>query len=216
MKRLVIGVTGASGITYAHRTLLALRDCDIETHLVISRGAELTIALECSFDVKALRALATYSHDYRSLGAPIASGSFKTMGMLVIPCSSKTLAEIATGSGGNLLARSADVTLKERRRLVLMPREAPLHLGHLRNMVAATEAGAIISPPMPALYPRPDTIDDLVDQTVGRALDLFDIDSGLVHRWVGCAADARNRRADRRQAGASDTATPEGMYVPGK
>lgn len=183
MRRLIVGITGASGVIYGQRLLLALQGQDIETHLVLTRSAALTIAYELDQPVDAIKALATKTHPIADVGASIASGSYKTMGMIIAPCSMKTLASIANGTCDNLLTRAADVTLKERRRLVLLPRETPLHLGHLRNMTAVTEMGAIVSPPVPAFYNRPKTIEALVDQTIGRALDLFDLDTENVTRW---------------------------------
>jgi len=182
-RRLIVGITGASGVIYGQRLLLALEDLDVETHLVLTRSAALTIAYELEQSVEAIKALATKTHPIADVGASIASGSYKTMGMIVAPCSMKTLASIATGLADNLLTRAADVTLKERRRLVLLPRETPLHLGHLKNMTAVTEMGAIVSPPVPAFYAKPKTIEALVDQTIGRTLDLFDLDTKTVTRW---------------------------------
>jgi 4-hydroxy-3-polyprenylbenzoate decarboxylase len=184
-RRLVIGITGASGVIYGVRLLESLKNSGIESHLVMTRAAEMTIAYETTHTAKDVRALADRSYAITDIGAAIASGSFHTLGMVVMPCSMKTLAEIATGVSGNLLSRAADVTLKERRRLVLVPRETPLHLGHIRNMAAATEIGAIIAPPMPAFYAQPQSLDDMIDHTVGRVLDLFGLDSGLVKRWHG-------------------------------
>lgn len=184
-RRLVVGITGASGVTYGIRLLEALKNSGIESHLVMSRAAEMTIAYETTRDAKDVKALATKVYAVGDIGAAISSGSFQTLGMVILPCSMKTLAEIATGVTSTLLSRAADVTLKERRRLVLVPRETPLHLGHLRNMTAVTEMGAIIAPPMPAFYAMPQTLEDLVDHTVGRVLDLFGLDSGLVKRWSG-------------------------------
>ncbi|MFI4918716.1 MAG: UbiX family flavin prenyltransferase [Legionellales bacterium] len=181
--RLVIGISGSSGIIYAIRLLQILQQSPIETHLVVSKAAQLTRAYETSLSASELKSLANVYHPCTDITASIASGSFKTMGMIIVPCSMKTLGEIAHGVGGTLLARAADVVLKERRKLVLMPRETPLHLGHLNNMVSITQMGGIICPPVPAFYQKPQTIDDLVDNTVGRILDLFDLDFGLVKRW---------------------------------
>lgn len=182
-RRLVVGITGASGVVYGVRTLELLRDAGVATHLVLTRAALLTIGHELGRQVEEIRALATVVHPLSDVGAAIASGSFCTEGMIVAPCSMHTLAAIATGNCDNLLTRAADVTLKERRRLVLMVRETPLHLGHLRNMAAVTEMGAIVAPPVPGFYARPQTIAELVDHTVGRALDLFGIDTPGVTRW---------------------------------
>jgi flavin prenyltransferase len=181
--RLVVGISGASGIAYGVRLLSVLRQTPVETHLVISRAAEITIAHETSMKVAEVRALANVWYQPQDIGAAISSGSFRTLGMIVAPCSIRSMSEIATGVTTTLLTRAADVALKERRRLVLMVRETPLHTGHLRTMTTLSEMGAIIYPPVPAFYPRPQTIEDLVDQTVGRALDQFDIDVGIVRRW---------------------------------
>jgi len=180
---LVVGVSGASGMAYAVRVLETLGRLGIPTHLIMTRAAEITLAHETSLKVADVRALATAWHKLDDLTAAPSSGSFRTRGMVVVPCSARTLGEIAASSGDNLLTRAADVTLKERRRLVLAVRETPLHLGHVRAMAAVTEMGAIVAPPMPAFYARPRSLDDLVDHTVGRLLDLFDIDAGLAHRW---------------------------------
>jgi 4-hydroxy-3-polyprenylbenzoate decarboxylase len=193
-RRLIIGISGASGVIYGIRLLEALRDTEIETHLVITRTAEMTLGYETERKLADLQALARQFHAVQDLGAPIASGSFKTMGMIVAPCSIRSLSEIAWGTTSNLLTRAADVALKDRRRLVLMVREAPLHLGHLRAMVAATENGAIILPPVPGFYSLPASIMDIVDQTVGRALDLFDIDTPLIRRWGEAAPGEKPRR----------------------
>jgi 4-hydroxy-3-polyprenylbenzoate decarboxylase len=184
-RRLVVGITGASGVIYGIRLLESLKGSGIESHLVMTRAAEMTIAYETSYAPQQVKALADKAYPITDIGAAIASGSFHTLGMAVMPCSMKTLAEIATGVTGNLLSRAADVTLKERRRLVLVPRETPLHLGHIRNMASVTEMGAIVAPPMPGFYAQPQTLDDLINHTVGRVLDLFGIDSGLVKRWNG-------------------------------
>lgn len=183
VKRLIVGITGASGIVYGIRVLEALKGLGVETHLVMSRAAELTLSLETDHKLEQVRALAGVHHPIGNIGASIASGSFRTLGMIVAPCSVKTLAEIATGVTSNLLTRAADVVLKERRRLVLMLRETPLHAGHIRSMAAATEMGAIIAPPVPGFYARPQNVQDIVDHSVGRVLDLFDLDAGLVRRW---------------------------------
>lgn len=181
--RIIIGMSGSSGIIYGIRLLEELRKLSVETHLVVSQAAQLTRAYETSLSKADLNQLADVVYPIGNIAAPIASGSFRTMGMIVAPCSMKTLGEIAHGIGGNLLTRAADVVLKERRRLVLMPREAPLHLVHLQNMVAVTQMGGIIFPPVPAFYQKPNTIDDLVNDTVSRVLDMFDLDCGLVPRW---------------------------------
>ncbi len=190
MQRLVVGITGASGVILGERLLRALQPLDVETHLVMTRSAALTVAYELETDVESLKALASVVHPIGDVGASIASGSFSTRGMIVAPCSMRTLAAIATGVTDNLLTRAADVALKERRRLVLMVRETPLHLGHLRNMVAVTEMGAVVAPPVPGFYARPPDIEALVDHTVGRALDLLGIDTGRVTRWRETAPSA--------------------------
>ena len=182
-KRIIIGVSGASGAIYARRMLEALRDTDIESHLIISKAAEITLRYELDMAATDMKALADQHYAIGDIGAPISSGSFKTIGMLIAPCSVKTMSEIATGVTSNLISRAADVILKERRRLVMMVRETPFHLGHLRTMTQLTEMVAIIAPPLPAFYAEPTTIDELVDQSVGRALDLFDIDTPLTKRW---------------------------------
>ena len=182
-QRLIVGITGASGIIYGVRLLELLRAPEIETHLVVSRAADITRAYELSLSAQELRALATVSYRIGDIGAAIASGSFRTLGMVIAPCSVHTLAEIASGVTSNLLTRAADVVLKERRRLVLLVRETPLHAIHLRNMLTVTEAGAIVMPPAPAFYHRPQSIDEMVTNTVCRALDLLDIDSGILKRW---------------------------------
>lgn len=184
-KRLIIAISGASGIVYGVRLLEILRGLEIETHLIMSKAALVTLATETDLKPANVEKLAVVVHSNKDVGAVCSSGSFKTMGMIVAPCSAKTLAEIATGVTPNLISRAADVTLKERRRLVLMLRETPLHLGHIRAMASATEAGAIIFPPTPAFYQRPKSLADMVNHTLGRVLDLFDIDAGLVQRWEG-------------------------------
>jgi 4-hydroxy-3-polyprenylbenzoate decarboxylase len=181
--RLIVGISGASGVVYGIRALQLLREASIETHLVMSRSAEITLAHETDLKVAEVRALADVPHTQADIGAAISSGSFRTLGMLVAPCSIRSMSEIATGVTSGLLSRAADVVLKERRRLVLMVRETPLHTGHLRAMTQLSEMGAIIAPPVPAFYARPRSIDDIVDHTVGRMLDLFGIESGTVKRW---------------------------------
>lgn len=184
-QRLIVGISGASGAIYGIRLLEALKDSPVETHLVISRAAAQTIAAETPFSLQDVKALAHVVHANQDVGASIASGSFQTSGMVVAPCSIKSLSEITTGITANLLSRAADVVLKERRRLVLLVRETPLHIGHLRSMTQASEMGAIVMPPVPAFYIAPRTVDDIVNHTVGRILDLFAIDSSLVKRWTG-------------------------------
>jgi 4-hydroxy-3-polyprenylbenzoate decarboxylase len=189
--RLVVGLSGASGAVYGVRLLEVLRPLAIESHLVISRSAEMTLAYETGMKPAALRKLADASYAAGDVGAAIASGSFQTLGMIIAPCSMRTLAEIATGVTSSLLTRAADVTLKERRRLVLLVRESPLHAVHLRNMLTVTEMGAIVAPPVPAFYNRPQSVAEIVDHAVGRALDLFGIEAGLVRRWEGQPEPAR-------------------------
>jgi 4-hydroxy-3-polyprenylbenzoate decarboxylase len=182
-QRIIVGISGATGIIYGIRLLEALRAAGVETHLVVSRAGELTRAYESTLSARDLRALADHVYGPMDVGAAISSGSFRTMGMIVAPCSMRSLSEIATGVTSTLLTRAADVVLKERRRLVLLVRETPLHVGHLRSMLAAAEQGAIIAPPVPAFYARPKTLEEMVNHTVGRVLDLFEIDTGLVARW---------------------------------
>jgi len=184
-RRLVVGITGASGAVYGVRLLQLLRPTAIETHLVMSRSAKITLTQELDIKAADVAALADVVHPVDNIGATISSGSFKTLGMIIAPCSIRSLSEIATGVTSSLLTRAADVVLKERRRLVLMVREAPLHLGHLRAMTAATEMGAIVYPPLPAFYAHPATLEQMVDQTLGRVLDLFDIPTDVVSRWEG-------------------------------
>ena len=195
-RRLIVGISGASGTVYGVRVLEALKGSGIETHLVMTRSAEVTLAYETDLKIKDVHALADVVHPVADIGAAISSGSFKTEGMIVAPCSIRSLAEIAYGNTTNLLSRAADVVLKERRRLVLMVRETPLHVGHLRAMTQASEIGAIVMPPMPAFYARPKTIDDMIDHTIGRALDLFGIENSLVRRWgeSGGSGKASRRR----------------------
>jgi 4-hydroxy-3-polyprenylbenzoate decarboxylase len=182
-RRLIVGISGASGIIYGVRLLEALRAAGIETHLVMTKAAQVTLAHEMPLKVADVQAIAAVVHRVEDIGAAISSGSFRTMGMIVAPCSVRSLSEIATGVTSNLLTRAADVVLKERRRLVLMVRETPLHLGHLRAMAQVTEMGAIVMPPVPAFYARPETVEDIVAHSVGRALDLCGIDNALVRRW---------------------------------
>ena len=182
-RRIIVGISGASGIVYGVRVLEALRSAGFETHLVITRSAQVTLGYELSLKVADVQALANVNHRYDDIGASISSGSFETLGMIVAPCSIRSLSEIATGVTSSLLTRAADVVLKERRRLVLMVRETPLHLGHLRTMTQVTEMGAIIMPPVPAFYSKPESVDDIVNHSVGRVLDLFGINNTLVRRW---------------------------------
>ncbi len=182
-RRLIVGITGASGVIYGVRLLQVLRNTPVETHLVISRAGEIAVANEVSLKLAELRAMASVYYRIDDIAAPLASGSYRTAGMVIAPCSIRTMSEIATGVTTTLLTRAADVVLKERRCLVLMVRETPLHTGHLRTMLALSEMGAIIAPPVPAFYAKPTSIDDMIDHTVGRVLDLFDIDTDLAYRW---------------------------------
>jgi 4-hydroxy-3-polyprenylbenzoate decarboxylase len=184
-RRIIIGISGASGVVYGVRTLELLRNTGIETHLVMSKSAEMTLAYETDVKLAALRAMATTHHAVSNIGASISSGSYPTMGMLIAPCSIRTMSEIATGVTSSLLTRAADVVLKERRRLVLAIRETPLHVGHLRTMTQLAEMGAVVAPIVPAFYNRPQSVDDIINQTVGRLLDLFGIETGIVKRWKG-------------------------------
>jgi len=193
-ERLVIGLSGASGVAYGIRALEACRDLGIESHLVMTKPAEMTIGYETNLSPRQVAAKADYSYAVTDIAAPIASGSFKTKGMIVAPCSVRTMSEIATGVTTSLLTRAADVMLKERRPLVLMVRETPLHLGHLRSMTALAEMGAIILPPVPAFYAEPRNLSDLVDQMVGRALDLFGYDWPDVKRWGEELAKGRRKK----------------------
>ncbi len=193
-RRLIIGISGASGVIYGIRLLQLLRNAGVETHLVLTKAAEVTFAYETNMKIAEVRALADFCHRVDDMAAPIASGSFRTGGMIVAPCSIRSMSEIASGVTTTLLTRSADVVLKERRKLVLMVRETPLHAGHLRSMTSLAEMGAIIAPPVPAFYSRPDSIADMVDHTVGRVLDLFDIDVDVVSRWGETAGRPAARR----------------------
>ena len=181
--RIIVGISGASGAIYGVRLLEALKGLPVETHLVMSKAAEMTLAYETDFKPAEVRALADVVHAVADVGAPIASGSFRTIGMVIAPCSVHSMAEVATGMTSNLLTRAADVTLKERRRLVLMLRETPLHTGHLKSMLAASEAGAVILPPVPAFYNLPKTLEQVIDHTIGRVLDRFDVAHDLSPRW---------------------------------
>ena len=190
---LVVGISGASGVIYGVRMLMALKALGVPSHLIMSRSAEITLAHELPMKVAEIHALADVVHAPADIAAAPSSGSFRTRGMVIAPCSVRSMSEIATGVTSSLLTRAADVALKERRRLVLMVRETPLHTGHLRTMTALSEMGAIIAPPVPAFYAAPATVDDIVEHTVGRVLDLFDLDSGGVRRWDG---RRRGRKAD--------------------
>jgi 4-hydroxy-3-polyprenylbenzoate decarboxylase len=187
-KRLIVGITGASGTVYGVRLLESLQNSGIETHLVMSDAAKLTMTAETDYTPAFVESLATVVYSPKNIGAAIASGSLRTLGMVVAPCSVHTMSDIAWGSTSNLITRAADVVLKERRRLVLLLRETPLHAGHIRTMAQVTENGAIVMPPVPAFYTRPQCIMDLVDHTVGRVLDLFEIENTLVKPWHGVGA----------------------------
>lgn len=187
--RLIVGISGASGVIYGIRVLECLKTSPIETHLVMSKSAEVTLAYETDLKVSQVQALADVCHPATDIGAAISSGSYRTLGMVIAPCSIRSMSEIASGVTSTLLTRAADVTLKERRRLVLMLRETPLHTGHLRNLVALSEMGTVVAPPVPAFYANPQSVDDVVDHSVGRVLDLFGIESGKVRRWGEGAAD---------------------------
>jgi 4-hydroxy-3-polyprenylbenzoate decarboxylase len=182
-RRIIIGISGATGFQYGYKALQLLQAMDVEVHLVISRGAEMTRTMETDYQREEVMSMADVVHPLANLGASIASGSFKTLGMLIAPCSMRTLASIAHAMTDNLLTRAADVVLKDRRRLVLMARETPLNLAHLDNMRKVTEMGGIIFPPVPALYQRPQTLDDVITHSVGRALDLFDLEVKSLPRW---------------------------------
>lgn len=183
--RIVVGISGASGVVYGVRTLAALRTLGVETHLVMTRAAEVTLAHETDLKAAEVRAMADHVHAPDNISAPISSGSFRTAGMIVAPCSVRSMSEIATGVTAGLLSRAADVVLKEHRRLVLMVRETPLHAGHLETMHKLALMGAVIAPPVPAHYSRPESVEDIVDHSVGRVLDLFGLDTGRIRRWKG-------------------------------
>ena len=197
-ERIVVGLSGASGVAYGIRLLEALHDLGLESHLVMTKPAEMTIAYETKLTPKQVAAKADHRYAVGDIGAPIASGSFKTAGMIVAPCSVRTMSEIATGVTTSLLTRAADVTLKERRPLILMVRETPLHLGHLRSLVQLAEMGAIILPPMPAFYAEPKTLSDLVDQMVGKALDLLGYEWPDMKRWGEDLAKGRRKPQNKK------------------
>ena len=184
--RLIVGISGASGVIYGIRLLEVLRELsEVETHLILSGNSKLNISIETDWSVKDVEALANSVHRFADVSASVASGSFRTDGMIVAPCSMKTLSAITNSYTDNLLTRAADVVLKEAKKLVLLPRESPMHVGHCRLMYQAAQMGAIISPPVPAFYNRPKTVEDIINHTVGRVLDLFDLDSDIVNRWTG-------------------------------
>jgi len=208
---MIVGISGATGIVYGIRLLEALRDAGVETHLVVSRAGDMTRAYESSMTARELRALADHVYAPTDVGAAIASGSFRTLGMVIAPCSIRSLSEIATGVTSTLLTRAADVVLKERRRLVLLVRETPLHVGHIRAMLAAAEFGAIIAPPVPAFYARPKTLEDMVDHAVGRVLDLFNIETDLVRRWGSEPKRSSEPHGSSMLNGANGKATRHGV-----
>lgn len=183
--RIIVAITGASGTAYGVRLLEELAQLGLETHLVMSDSAKLTMAMETDYSLAYVESLASETHSAKNVGASIASGSFRTQGMVVAPCSVHTMSDIAWGSTSNLITRAADVVLKERRRLVLLFRETPLHAGHIKTMAQVTENGAIVMPPVPALYSKPQSVSDIIDHTVGRVLDLFSLDHNLIQRWNG-------------------------------
>src|SRR5271163_4941549 len=199
--RLIVGISGASGVIYGARLLELLGSLPVETHLVITRAAELTLALETDLKPAAVRARADVVHANSDMAAPISSGSFKTIGMVVAPCSIRSMAEIASGVTTTLLTRAADVVLKERRLLVLLVRETPLHTGHLRTMTALSEMGAVIAPPVPAFYAKPQTLADMIDQTLGRILDLFNLETGWVRRWGETAVEGEQSLGSKPRRG---------------
>lgn len=196
MKRLIVGISGASGTIYGVRLLEVLRHAPVEVHLVMSSSARRVVGLETDYTPAEIEGLADAIYDNADIGAPISSGSFRTAGMIVAPCSIKSLSAIANSYNDTLLARAADVVLKERRKLVMVVRETPLHLNHLRLMTHVTECGGVILPPMPSFYHQPKTIDDIVNHTVGKVLDQFDLDHDLFHRWEGGQARMLRRDAE--------------------
>jgi len=208
MKRLIVGISGASGVIYGIRLLETLRAIGgVETHLIMSRFGRLNIEIETTHTVQYVESLADVVHNFGNQAASISSGSFKTDGMVIAPCSMKTLSAIANSSADSLLTRAADVVLKEQRKLVLMPREAPLHVGHCKLLYEAAQLGAVIAPPMPAFYSQPQTIDDLINHSVGRVLDLFGLDAGILKRW-----DGLNNRSDKT----SENEEPDDSETPHK
>jgi 4-hydroxy-3-polyprenylbenzoate decarboxylase len=208
MKRIIVGMSGASGVIYGIRMLEILKTLeDVETHLVMSRFARFNIEIETSHTLKYVEELADEVHNFGNQAASISSGSFKTDGMIIAPCSMKTLSTIVHSLADNLLTRAADVVLKERRTLVLMPREAPLHVGHCKLLYEAAQLGAVIAPPMPAFYNQPQTIDDLINHSVGRVLDLFDLEPGVLKRWEG--TDVRPARPSEKGRPKTNSGTPE-------
>lgn len=213
MKRFIVGISGASGVIYGIRILEVLKGIpDVETHLVISRFGRLNIEIETDYTAQHVESLADVVHGYTNQAASISSGSFKTDGMVVAPCSMKTLSAIANSAADSLLVRAADVVLKERRTLVLMPREVPLHVGHCKLLYEAAQLGAVIAPPMPAFYNSPKTIDDIINHSVGRVLDLFGLDAGILKRWEGLGVhSARSSEKDRPHRRHPSPAQPESV-----
>lgn len=214
IRRLVVGISGATGGVLGMRLLELLNETEIETHLVVSRAGQMTRAQESTVAASELKNLASVTYSPHDIGAAIASGSFRTMGMIVMPCSMRTLAEIATGVSSTLLTRAADVTLKERRRLVLVTRETPLSLIHLRNMVAVTEAGAIVMPPVPAFYTSPTSLDDVITQMVCRALDLFEIEIEFIKRWGEPSATPSTPRSTSKPPDRDRSTVPQSLQSP--
>jgi flavin prenyltransferase len=200
IQRLVVGISGASGVIYGIRLLELLRPQPVETHLVMSRAAEVTVAHETSLKVAQVHAMADRVHAVGDIAASISSGSFKTLGMVIAPCSIRSMSEIASGVTASLLTRAADVTLKEKRRLVLMVRETPFHVGHLRTMTQLAEMGAVIAPPVPAFYSRPQSLEEMIDHSLGRVLDLFGFDVGKLRRWGEDGEPRRLRAAKPSEA----------------
>ena len=211
MKRLIVGISGASGVIYGIRMLEVLKTMgSVETHLMMSRFARLNIEIETTHTPQYVESLANEVHSFGNQAASISSGSFKTDGMVIAPCSMKTLSAIANSSADNLLTRAADVVLKERRTLVLMPREAPLHVGHCKLLYEAAQLGAVIAPPMPAFYNNPETIDDIVNHSVGRVLDLFGLDAGILKRWEGANGRPEKPSEETRRKKSTASREPAG------
>jgi 4-hydroxy-3-polyprenylbenzoate decarboxylase len=212
MKRLIVGISGASGVIYGIRMLEVLEAMDgVETHLIMSRFARLNIEIETTHTPQYVESLANEVHNFGNQAASLSSGSFRTDGMVIAPCSMRTLSAIANSSADNLLTRAADVVLKERRTLVLMPREVPLHVGHCKLLYEAAQLGAVIAPPMPAFYNNPQTIDDIINHSVGRILDLFDLDAGILKRWEGANGRPEKPSQETRRKRSSPSREPAGV-----
>ncbi len=194
--RIIVGISGASGVVYGVRLLELLRELAVESHLIVSKSAQVTLAYETDLKLADVTDRADRVYRIDDMAACISSGSYRTLGMVIAPCSMKTLAEVASGNSSSLLTRAADVVLKERKKLVLLARETPLNLAHIRNMLAATEMGAIIAPPVPAFYARPQNLEQMIDHTLGRVLDLFDLDTGRIKRWSGSSRHAEPQPED--------------------